>query len=58
MKEPIPAASGLVCRHSLKQTFSAADKSFSRADSIYIHTHSQEIRFSGKRNIPATSTKT
>ncbi|WP_155740338.1 hypothetical protein [Burkholderia territorii] len=36
--EPIPGASGLVCRRSPEQTFSRAEKLFSRADDIYIHT--------------------
>ena len=57
-KEPIPAAPGLVCRHSSKQTFSAAEKPFSRADGSYIHTDLQETRFSRSRNIDPISTKT
>jgi hypothetical protein len=46
LKEPIPAATGLVCRHPLKRTFSRPEKPFSRADDIYIHTFRLEIRFS------------
>ncbi|MDO5948231.1 hypothetical protein, partial [Burkholderia cepacia] len=36
----------LVCGHPFKRIFSRAEKSFSRADGIHIHTFTPEIRFS------------
>ncbi|CAN0644442.1 hypothetical protein BCEP27_30827 [Burkholderia cepacia] len=46
LEEPIPTAPGLVCGHPFKCIFSRAEKSFSRADGIHIHTFTPEIRFS------------
>ncbi|MDW9246016.1 hypothetical protein C7S13_8524 [Burkholderia cepacia] len=37
-----------MCGHPFKRIFSRAEKSFSRADGIYIHTFPLEIRFSSR----------
>ncbi len=58
LEEPIPAAPELVCGHSSKQTFSRADKPFSRADDIYIHTCRREIRFLRERHSEFQTNKT
>ncbi|WP_156521389.1 hypothetical protein [Burkholderia sp. MSMB1589WGS] len=50
LKEPIPTSPGLVCRHLSKQTFSRAEKIFSRADDIYIHTIRLNILFKHEEN--------
>ncbi|CAM2185608.1 hypothetical protein BO443_60258 [Burkholderia orbicola] len=57
VKEPIPAAPWLVCRHLPKQIFSAAEKPFSGADDSYIHTHLQESGFYRNGNSQAASMK-